>query len=212
MQNEFTIKLNPTLDQERRIYLLQEQFASVCNEIYNHVQKNRCLNRVALHHLVYYEMRGRYPEMGSQIICNAIYAVCRSIRLLLGSLKSLSMGELNSVDLPNVSFSESSPVFLDRHTVNLKKDSLSIYSPGKRLHFGVEISQQQSMFFLRNKLKEIILIRDGKTFFLKFYFKVLDMDFIDDSYNNLIISNLIITPAVTSRLTSKFESLGEMNS
>ena len=211
MYKEFTIKLNPTLDQAERIHLLQKQFASVCNDIYIRVQKNRCLNRVALHHLVYYEMREQYPEMGSQLICNAVYAVCRSIRLFLDSLKVLSLGEKNFNQLPNVSFSESSPVFLDRHTVNLKKDSLSIYSPGKRLHFGVEISQQQSMFFLRNKLKEIILFSDGAAFFLKFYFDVPNLKTFDNVYSNLIISNLIIAPTVKSRITSKLVTFGEMN-
>ena len=46
------------------------------------VQQTKVWNRVALHHLAYRQLREQFPEMGSQMVCNAIYSVSRTGRLV----------------------------------------------------------------------------------------------------------------------------------
>jgi predicted transposase len=69
-----TIALKLTLSQEQSDSLLQTQksFASACNQIVPFAIENRCWNRVALHHLCYYNVRENVSFLGSQMICNAI--------------------------------------------------------------------------------------------------------------------------------------------
>jgi len=80
MERLLRIPLNATPQQFERLRSLQVAFAEVCNAIAPVVQRTRCWNRVALHHLVYRGMRERFPALGSQMICNAVYSVSRNAR------------------------------------------------------------------------------------------------------------------------------------
>ncbi len=44
------------------------------------LHQTKVWNRVALHHLMYRNLRDQFPEMGSQMVCNAIYSVSRTCR------------------------------------------------------------------------------------------------------------------------------------
>ena len=88
MDHSLRIALNGTPTQFERLRALQVAFADVCNAIAPVVQSTRCWNRVALHHLVYRSMRERFPALGSQMICNAVYSVSRTARLVLQHPKS----------------------------------------------------------------------------------------------------------------------------
>ena len=82
MSRSLRISLNPTPEQFQRLCVLQEEFARVCNALAPVVRDSRCWNRVALHHMAYKSLREQFPAMGSQMVCNAIYSVCRSSRLI----------------------------------------------------------------------------------------------------------------------------------
>ena len=69
------IPLETTPAQVQRLLQLQQGFAQLCNALAPLVQQTRVWNRVALHHLAYRQLREAFPQMGSQMVCNAIYSV-----------------------------------------------------------------------------------------------------------------------------------------
>ena len=72
MNKMLRIPLHASPEQSARLQALQAAFAESCNHLSPLVQKSRVWNRVALHHLAYKELRQKYPDMGSQMICNVI--------------------------------------------------------------------------------------------------------------------------------------------
>ena len=82
MNSVLRIALNASPEQGARLQALQSGFAQVCNALAPVVQQTRVWNRVALHHLAYRQLREQFPEMGSQMVCNAIYSVSRTSRLV----------------------------------------------------------------------------------------------------------------------------------
>ena len=79
---KFTVRipLQTTPEQFQRLLALQRAFAGVCNAIVPTVARTRVWNRVALHHMTYRQLREQFPALGSQMVCNAIYAVSRMSR------------------------------------------------------------------------------------------------------------------------------------
>lgn len=168
MKTVLRIQLNPTPEQGERLRALQTGFSQVCNALAPVVQQTRIWNRVALHHLAYRSLRQRFPAMGSQMVCNAIYAVSRSCRLVFQSPQSpFNLERLGDRPLPLIQFHERAPVFFDRHTLSLKDGSLSMFTPGGRAHFDVTL---QSDEFIAHKLREAVLVsRDADAFDLVFH-------------------------------------------
>ena len=80
MQRTVSIKLNTTPEQSKLLMQLQKEFNHVCNKIVPIAVENRCWNRVALHHLSYYQLR-ETVDLGSQMVCNAIKTVCNVCRM-----------------------------------------------------------------------------------------------------------------------------------
>ena len=154
-----------------RLRALQIQFAEACNAISPIAQKNRCWNRVALHHLVYREMRERFAQLGSQMVCNAIYSVCRIYRMVYESPDSpfgLSIREGGSI--PLVKFLDSNPVYFDRHTLSIKGSVLSMFTLDGRIHFQLNLASDDIQRFEDEKLREITLFFEGDEFYLNFSF------------------------------------------
>src|SRR5215212_4601664 len=82
MNTEVRVRLNASAAQVAQLLSLQKAFAEVCNALAPVVQQTRCWNRVTLHHLTYRQLREKFPAMGSQMVCNAIYSVSRTSRML----------------------------------------------------------------------------------------------------------------------------------
>lgn len=80
MKFSLHIPLDTSPEQTLRLQALQRAFAEVCNALAPRVQQTRTWNRVALHHMAYKQLRTQFPEIGSQMVCNAIYSVSRSCR------------------------------------------------------------------------------------------------------------------------------------
>ena len=171
MEKKFVIKLNLTADQLARLKALQINFTEICNAIAPIVQESRCWNRVALHHMVYHKIRTQFPQMGSQMVCNAIYSVCRVARVILQHPQSPWNIERNPEgSLPKILFLQQSPVFFDRHTLNLKGNRLSMYTLDGRIKFELSLSELQQRTFHEEKLKEVLLVGVQDTFSLHFHF------------------------------------------
>lgn len=156
------IPLNASPEQAQRLQSLQTGFSHVCNALAPLVQKTRVWNRVALHHLAYRQLREQFPEMGSQMICNAIYSVSRTCRAVFQSPGSpFNVARMGDKPLPLLRFAESCPVYFDRHTLSLKAGQLSMFTLDGRMRFQLALRAEDEQSFHERKLREIVLLRRG---------------------------------------------------
>ena len=154
------IPLNATPEQQARLQALQSAFAQVCNAMSPIVQQTRCWNRVALHHMVYKSLRAKFPTMGSQMVCNAIYSVSRTSRLVFQHPSSpFNLARLGDRALPLLRFSDNCPVYFDRHTLSVKDGHLSMYTLDGRMRFQLALKPEHEAMFHDLKLQEIVLSR-----------------------------------------------------
>jgi len=166
------IPLTATPEQQARLQALQSAFAQVCNALSPIVQQTRCWNRVALHHMVYKSLRAKFPALGSQMVCNAIYSVSRTSRLVYQHTASpFNVTRLGEKALPLLRFSDNCPVYFDRHTLSVKDRHLSMYTLDGRMRFELALKAEHEVMFHDLKLQEIVLARrtDGQ-FELRFSF------------------------------------------
>jgi hypothetical protein len=154
------ISLNASPEQALRLQALQTGFAQVCNALAPVVQQTRVWNRVALHHLAYRQLRQQFPEMGSQMVCNAIYSVSRTCRMVFQHPDSpFSLQRLGSKPLPLLRFADTCPVYFDRHTLSLKAGQLSMFTLDGRMRFQLTLRTEDEQAFHACKLREIVLAR-----------------------------------------------------
>lgn len=169
------IKLDVSPEQEDRLRALQQGFARLCNALAPVVKETRVWNRVALHHLTYKRLRESFPEMGSQMVCNAIYSVSRTCRMVFQNPASpLSLDKLEGKPLPLLTFADSCPVYFDRHTLSMKKGQLSMFTLDGRMRFQLSLDPEVEQRFKQQKLREIVLSRASTGYELKFL--LMDMD------------------------------------
>ena len=169
MKSLLRIHLNATPPQVERLRALQQGFSQVCNALAPLVQRTRIWNRVALHHMAYRDLRQQFPEMGSQMVCNAIYSVSRSCRLVFQSPDSpFNLERLGSRALPLLRFHEDAPVYFDRHTLSLKNHQLSMFTLDGRMHFALTLRPPDVEALKTHKLREVVLVRNGEGFDLVF--------------------------------------------
>jgi len=161
------LELNP--NQSAELEALQIEFNRVCNSISLTVQASKCWNRVALHHMVYHDLRARFPGLGSQMICNAVFAVCKVARRIYQDPDS-PWGIGQNMHLPLLSFSSTSPVFFDKHTLSLKDNKMSMYTLNGRMQFPLMLRADELSFFKNEKIKEILLFSESGKYRLHFHF------------------------------------------
>lgn len=160
MNSIIRVPLNTNPEQFARLQALQSAFAEVCNALAPEVKKSRVWNRVALHHLHYRSLREKFPALGSQMICNAIYAVSRASRLVFQTPGSpFNLTKLGDKPLPLLQFADSCPVYFDRHTLSIKGTKLSLFTLDGRMHFELTLPEDQLLLFKVAKLREISLTR-----------------------------------------------------
>jgi hypothetical protein len=166
------IALNTNPEQLARLQALQAAFAQVCNALAPTVQQTRVWNRVALHHLTYHKLRERFPELGSQMLCNAIYSVSRTCRLVFHHPQSpFNLIKLADKPLPLLRFSDNCPVYFDRHTLSVKNGQLSMFTLDGRMRFALALQPADEANFNEKKLREIVLAcRPDAVYELSFLF------------------------------------------
>lgn len=171
MNSVVRVFLNTSPQHAQRLVSLQHAFAAVCNALAPLVQQTRCWNRVALHHMAYKQLRQQFPGMGSQMVCNAIYSVSRSCRLVYQHPKSpFNLARLGDKPLPRLQFLPQSPVYFDRHTLSIKDGQVSMYTLDGRMRFQINLAPGDEQRFRDEKLREIVLSAHGAGFQLAFYF------------------------------------------
>ena len=174
MNSFIRIPLNTTPEQFQKLMALQTAFAQVCNALAPEVQKSRVWNRVTLHHLHYRALREKFPALGSQMVCNAIYAVSKTARLIFQTPASpFSLAKLGANPLPLLQFANICPVYFDWHTLSIKGTKLSLFTLDGRMHFELTLDVPQLMLFKTAKLREISLKRKLDGYFeLMFWLEI----------------------------------------
>jgi hypothetical protein len=172
MNSRVSVALDATPEQFERLLALQRAFAEVCNALAPLVQSSRVWNRVALHHMAYRSLRERFPALGSQMVCNAIYSVSRACRLVFQTPGSpFHVSKLADRPLPLLNFTATAPVYFDRHTLSLKPNELSMFTLDGRLRFQLAIDPSLAERFRHERLRELVLARGvGQRFVLTFHF------------------------------------------
>ena len=159
-QSLVRIPLNTAPEQAERLLALQRGFAELCNALAPLVRSTRVWNRVALHHLAYRQLREQFPAMGSQMVCNAIYSVSRTCRLVFQHPGSpFHLDKLSGRALPLLRFTENCPVYFDRHTLSLKQGVLSMFTLDGRMRFQLSLEPEVLQRFQTQKLREVVLSR-----------------------------------------------------
>lgn len=181
MNNALCIPLHTTPEQHARLQALQDTFAQVCNALAPTVQQTRVWNRVALHHLSYRTLRAQFPELGSQMVCNAIYSVSRTSRLLFQHPQSpFNVHTLGQRPLPLLRFAKTCPVYFDRHTLSVKDGQLSMFTLDGRMRFALALQPADEQAFKTQKLREIVLAqRSDGGYQLSFQFSDGQEDTVD---------------------------------
>jgi len=158
MNTSLRIALDTSPEQAAKLAQLQAAFAGACNALAPLVHDTRVWNRVALHHMAYKLLREQFPDIGSQMVCNAIYSVSRHCRLLFQSPGSpFNVARLGDRPLPLLRFSERAPVYFDRHTLSLKAGQVSMYTLDGRMRFQLALRPEDEAAFHAGKLREIVL-------------------------------------------------------
>jgi hypothetical protein len=136
------------------------------------VQQTRVWNRVALHHMAYKGLRERFPALGSQMVCNAIYSVSRAARVVFQAPGSpFHHTRLANKPLPLLRFTDNCPVYFDRHTLSLKGTKASMYTLDGRMRFELALSPEALQAFQARRLLEIVLQQQNGGFGLTFTFE-----------------------------------------
>ena len=171
MNSELRLPLKASPLHRQRLLALQHAFAQVCNSLAPMVQQTRCWNRVALHHMAYRSLRAQYPEMGSQMVCNAIYSVSRASRHVYQHPASVfNVARLGPRPLPTLRFRPDAPVYFDRHTLSIKSGQVSMYTLDGRIRFELALSEEDEQRFRTDKLRELVLKSEADEFILIFSF------------------------------------------
>lgn len=164
------VTLSVNLAQRQRLLALQTEFSNACNFVTPIAKQHRCWNRVALHHLSYHLLREKFPSLGAQMACNAIYAVCRAYRGLYQIPNAPWSGGGPDVVLPLVRFAETAPVYFDRHTLTVKPGLLSLFTMEGRLRFQLQLDTDFTQRFSDMRLREVVLVQQADSFNLSFSF------------------------------------------
>ena len=165
------LSLSPSPEQAERLAALQARFAEACNWLMPTVRETQSWHRVSLHHATYQGLRAAFPDLGSQMACNAIYSVSRTCRLAFQTPGSpFFRARRTTAPLPEIRFLPSSPVFFDRHTISVRDGQLSMFTLGGRMRFLGALTPAEEARFAGEKLREIVLVRRGEGFQLNFLF------------------------------------------
>jgi hypothetical protein len=92
------------------------------------------------------------------MVCNAIYSVSRTCRMVFQHAQSpFNLNKLAGKPLPLLRFSDSCPVYFDRHTLSVKNGQLSMFTLDGRMRFALALKSADEANFNEKKLREIVL-------------------------------------------------------
>jgi len=156
MKRTISIKLRLTKDQSNQLASLRDAFLNACNQIVPFAVQHRCWNRVALHNICYTAIRTS-SQLGSQMVCNAIFSVCKAYKN-----KCIVKGE----NVPVIRFHKNRSIHFDKRTYSLKGNFLSLYTLQGRMRVEMQMGPFQQTYFSQGIPKEAELtFRKGHWYF-----------------------------------------------
>ena len=154
-----SIKLGVTADQAEALAALRAAYAAACNRLVPVVQEHRLWNRVGLHNIAYSRLRAETP-LGAQMVCNAIYTVCKAYK----AQKALGR-VVKDRPVPSIQF-ECASVHFDKRTYSLKGETISLYTLGGRITVLLRAGEHQRSILQSGTPREAELVcRKGQWFF-----------------------------------------------
>jgi len=169
MLRTISLKLNATLQQYEKFHHLQAAFAHACTLLVDYVVDNRCWNRVALHNKAYSSLREK-TVLGSQMACNAIYAVTKAYKAqkALGRIKKQE-------PVPKIAFRKAS-IHFDKRTYSFTKEGdLSLYTLNGRERVSFQLGKHQSRLLTSGVPKEAELVYRKKKWYFNLVIEIPDV-------------------------------------
>ncbi len=160
-----SIKLVTTAQESALLSAVQRESARVCNTLVLLAHKNNCWNHVKLHRLAYYPTRAT-TKLGSQMVCNALKAVCNAFK---------SMKSKKAKELPVSIFKPTSSVHYDKKTYSFKDGALSLYTLSGRIVLPMALGKPQKEYIRIGTPKEAQLVYRNKKWFFNLVFDIPDV-------------------------------------
>ncbi|HVS46775.1 MAG TPA: transposase, partial [Verrucomicrobiae bacterium] len=164
MKRTIAIRLAPTDEQSEKMARLQATFAAACNAVAELAFAQKCSNRVKLHHLAYYAVRERFPALGSQMACNAIAAVARSLKA----------HRANGRPWQTIGFRSDASVHVDARTFGLCGAVASLFTMAGRERVHLRIGRFQQAYLDRGRVREAELLCKRGRWYLHVVLEVPD--------------------------------------
>lgn len=156
MKRTISIKLEVLKEDICKLTALQEAYFTACNQVVPFVVQERCWNRVQLHNLTYSKIRAS-SLLGSQMICNAIFSVCKAYKT-----KQIFPKE----EVPVICFRKNRSIHFDKRTYSIKENIISLYTLEGRIKVQMNLGPFQREYFSQGIPKEGELIcKKGKWYF-----------------------------------------------
>lgn len=151
MKRTIAIKLNASTEHIGALLELEKTFSRSCNFVAEIAEQEGVSNRIRLHHLAYYKLRQQFPELGSQMSCNAIAKVAHALTALKKKKKLV--------------FKENCSIHFDKRTYSLKEDVLSLFTLQGRIRIVLKFCPFHIPYMEKGMIKEAELVRRGKRWF-----------------------------------------------
>jgi hypothetical protein len=165
------VRLQTTPAQDEQLFALQRAFVGACNALAPLARETGVWSRVGLHQLGYRRMRELYPDLGAQMVCNAVYSVSRTCRLVYQHPASpFNVKRVGRGGLPLLRFSPDAPVYFDNHTLSVKSGKASMFTLDGRIRFNLPLAPVDEKRFREDHLLEIMLTRGADGLALTFTF------------------------------------------
>src|SRR5271156_3707360 len=156
MKRTISIRLEVIKSQEKQLLDLQSAFLEACNSIVPTAMEHRCWNRIALHNLVYDQTR-KSSSLGSQMVCNAIFSVCKAYK---------AKAPLKDEPVPSIQFRKNRSIHFDKRTYSIKGNIISLYTLEGRLRIPMRKGPFQEAIFSKGLPREGELVhRKGRWYF-----------------------------------------------
>ena len=151
-----SIRLDVTPEQAAALGALRSAYAQACNRLVPMVCEHRVWNRVGLHQRAYRSLRQSSP-LGSQMVCNAIFSVCKAYRA------QRALGRIRRDEpVPTLRFDRAS-VHYDQRTYTIKAHGVSLKG---RVSVPWIPAEHQRTILQSGRAKEAeLVLRDGQWFF-----------------------------------------------
>lgn len=164
------VRLKVSTEDSLKLHETQNLFGKACNVLVAILRKGdrneRLWQRFNLHRAGYASVRLAVPEIGSQLVCNAVRAVSSAAKSWISNNPKFVTDK--TMELPEFDFSHP-VVHLDKNTVSFSKDQTvaSIYTlggrGGSRLSFAPGTSKSRSLHRASGRRATSFFTRSGGT-------------------------------------------------